>query len=138
VKVVVDTNVVIAAFATHGLCHLVFEAIIAHHQIVLSPFLLQEVSSNLKKKIKLPEERVKEILIFLKRHGSPLVKDRTVEGIKCRDPEDLKILALAVNAKADAIVTGDQDLLVLKTIRATIIVSPREFWDMLRRMSENI
>jgi len=131
-KIVLDTNVVIAAFATHGLCHLVFEAVLAHHEIVLSPYLIQEIQTNLTKKLKLPEERAREIVVFLKSQAKPLAKDRPLGGVKCRDPEDIKILALAVNQRAAAVVTGDQDLLVLKAVGAIVIVSPREFWDMLR------
>ncbi|MGK5089244.1 putative toxin-antitoxin system toxin component, PIN family [Bdellovibrionota bacterium FG-2] len=132
-KIVVDANVVIAAFATHGLCHLVFETVLAHHEMVLSPQLLQEIQTNLKKKLKLPDERLREIMAFLKNHAQPLVKDRPVKGLACRDSDDIKILALALNARADVIVTGDQDRLVLKTIGPVMIVSPREFWDLLRR-----
>ena len=39
-----------------------------------------------------------------------------------RDPKDLKILAAAVGAGADAIVTGDNDLLVLKTFQGIPII----------------
>jgi len=34
----------------------------------------------------------------------------------CRDPFDLKFLAVALSGRADALVTGDQDLLMLKSI----------------------
>ncbi len=132
-KIVIDTNVIIAAFASHGLCHIVFEAILANHEMVVSPQLLQEVQSNLKKKIKLPDDRVKDIVDFLKFHAKHVLKDSVIEGVRCRDPGDIKILSLAIQSKADAIVTGDQDLLVLKKIRSTVIVSPREFWDILRK-----
>lgn len=43
-----------------------------------------------------------------------------------RDPEDLKILAAAVGAKADAIVTGDNDLLVLGTFQGIPIMGVEE------------
>src|ERR1017187_6606316 len=110
-KVVLDTNVIIAAFATHGLCHLVVENVLAHHELILSEFLLTEVRKNLKIKLKLPQDRIKEITGFLTDHGT-LVKDINVPGLQCRDPDDLKVLSLAVQNKADAIVTGDEDLLV--------------------------
>ncbi len=45
----------------------------------------------------------------------------------CRDPEDDKILELAVNGDADYIVTGDDDLLVLNPFRGITIVRPAEF-----------
>ena len=46
---------------------------------------------------------------------------------ECRDPKDDKFLELALNGRADAIVTGDRDLLVLNPWRGIPIVSPREY-----------
>lgn len=45
----------------------------------------------------------------------------------CRDPRDNKFLEVAVNGKANCIITGDQDLLVLETIHGIPIVTPRYF-----------
>ena len=45
----------------------------------------------------------------------------------CRDPDDDKILELAVNGDADYIVTGDDDLLVMNPFRGTEIIRPAEF-----------
>ena len=45
----------------------------------------------------------------------------------CRDPKDDKFLELAVNGRADLIVTGDADLLVLNPFRDISIVTPATF-----------
>jgi len=45
----------------------------------------------------------------------------------CRDPRDNQFLEVAVNGKANFIITGDQDLLVLETIHGIPIVTPRFF-----------
>jgi len=45
----------------------------------------------------------------------------------CRDPNDDMVLATAVPAKANLIITGDQDLLVLKPSEGIDIISPRRF-----------
>lgn len=42
----------------------------------------------------------------------------------CRDPEDDKFIELAVNGRADLIITGDADLLDLDTVRDIPIVTP--------------
>ena len=44
-----------------------------------------------------------------------------------RDPEDDKILELAVSGKADYIVTGDDDLLVLNPFQGVSIITPTDF-----------
>ena len=50
----------------------------------------------------------------------------------CRDPKDNKFIDLAVNGFADFLITGDQDLLSLKVVDDTKIVTPRAFLDLLR------
>jgi predicted nucleic acid-binding protein len=45
----------------------------------------------------------------------------------CRDAKDDKFLALAVNGSADAIVTGDTDLLALHPFLGIPILRPKEF-----------
>lgn len=51
----------------------------------------------------------------------------TVPVRACRDPNDDKILELAVNGRANYIVTGDDDLLVMNPFRGIEIVRPAEF-----------
>jgi uncharacterized protein len=49
----------------------------------------------------------------------------------CRDPKDDKILALALNGKADYIITGDQDLLILKLFEGVEIITIDEFLNLV-------
>ena len=51
----------------------------------------------------------------------------TVPVQACRDPEDDKILELALNGRADYIVTGDDDLLVMNPFRGIAILTPAQF-----------
>lgn len=53
--------------------------------------------------------------------------DRSEVGMACRDPSDNKFLALALAAEADAIVSSDEDLLVLHPWRGVSILTPAEF-----------
>jgi len=46
---------------------------------------------------------------------------------ECRDPRDDKFLSLAVNGKADCIISGDKDLLELNPFRGIPIIAPAEF-----------
>lgn len=45
----------------------------------------------------------------------------------CRDPKDNKFLELAVNRKADYLISGDQDLLILNPFQKISILSPQAF-----------
>lgn len=50
--------------------------------------------------------------------------------VACRDPKDDKFLELAVNGKADYLITGDDDLLTLNPFRGIRILTAREFLDL--------
>jgi predicted nucleic acid-binding protein len=47
----------------------------------------------------------------------------------CRDAKDDKFLELAISGKADCIISGDDDLLSIKSFQGIPIVSPRQFVD---------
>ena len=51
----------------------------------------------------------------------------TEQIVACRDPTDDKFLELAVNGRADLIVTGDADLLALNPFRDIPIMTPAAF-----------
>ena len=65
--------------------------------------------------------------IFLQNSKRVLVTGR-LSGI-CRDPKDDFILECAETGRADLIVTGDKDLLSLKSSGATAILTPRQYLD---------
>ena len=131
-KVVFDTNVLIAAFATQGLCHAVFELCIDQHQIIISEHIVNEAKASIEKKLKVPVNIAKAFTQYL-RENTTVVGDVTRLRHKvCRDPSDDWILALAEHIGADYLITGDQDLLILKTYANTAIIQPRQFWEILR------
>jgi len=67
-------------------------------------------------------EAKKDFLVVLV-GGSNLVEP-TSEITVCRDPKDNMILELAVTGKANFIITGDDDLLVLNPFQKIQIVTP--------------
>ena len=125
-KIVLDANVVIAAFASRGLCDSILELCLHSHEIIHSQDLLDEILRNLHRKIKLPGEIVEDIERLLREHAL-MVSPVPLAADLCRDPDDIKILALAATANADCIVTGDKDLLVLKEFKGVPIMTPRSF-----------
>ena len=131
-KLVLDANVIIAAFATRGLCHSLLELCLYDHIIFLSEDLLNEIIIKLKKKIKLPGQVINEIVFFLKAHtrivAPPLFKERV-----CRDKDGDKVIGLAVSTKSYCIISEDNDFLVLKRYNSIQILSPRQFWNILRK-----
>ena len=131
-KVVLDTNVLLSAFAARGLCEAVFEVCLASHQIVLSEHILKELRRHLTGKIKLTTKRADAIVSFLQKY-TDIVKPTKVSTDACRDRNDLPVLGTALAAGADCLVTGDRDLLDLGQFHSIPILSPRAFHDSLRR-----
>jgi putative PIN family toxin of toxin-antitoxin system len=127
-KVVLDANVLIAAFAARGLCESLFELCLEKHEIAASPPLLAEVREKLATKVKLPGATVEEILGFLERHTARVGPAEVPAGA-CPDPDDLMVLGTAKAADVSYLVTGDKDLLELESYEGIEIVTPRQFWD---------
>ena len=130
-KVVLDTNVLVSAFASRGLCEAVVELCLANHDVVLSEYILSELNRHLVGKVKLTRVRASEIVSFLREHAF-VVEPAPVPSDACRDANDRPILGTALAAGADCLVTGDADLLSLRQFGSIPILSPREFYDSLR------
>ena len=131
-RVALDANVVIAAFASRGLCQAVFEYCLDNHEIALSNPLLTEITRNLKKKLKVPAQTVDEIEQFLRSHAI-LIEPTHVDPEVCRDKKDLMVLGTAHAAKASYLVTGDEDLLIVKQYGGFQILRPRAFWEKTKK-----
>lgn len=130
-KVVLDSNVVVAAFASRGLCESIFEFCLSEHEIVSCADLVEEITRDLREKIGLPARVVADIRTMLVEHSIMLDPVALASDV-CRDPDDVKVLGLALAARADCIVTGDKDLLVLGKWQGIAILSPRSFAEMIR------
>lgn len=124
-RILLDANVVIAAFATRGLCDTILEFCFDSHDILLSEDLILKIGSNLRKKIKIAPPTVEKIITLLRENAEVLIPEH-LSSKPCRDPNDLHVLELAVTGHADCIVTGDKDLLVLKKFKDIPILSPRD------------
>jgi putative PIN family toxin of toxin-antitoxin system len=128
VNAVFDTNVLIAAFVTEGICsRLLIRGRKKQFDLILCPSILQECEHVLTSKFLLSRNETRGILKLVSEAiHSVIYPTEPVSGI-CRDPNDNKILACASAAKADYLVTGDSDLLELKVFKGAKIVTPKEF-----------
>lgn len=102
---------------------------LSEHQVFVSDTILKEVSRALRKKFKQPESLVQAQLHAIESRTQLSQVDGTLHGVR-RDPKDDHVLELAEKAKADYLISGDQDLLVLRKHKHTRIVSPREFLEL--------
>jgi len=127
VKVLLDTNVLIAAFISHGACHDLLEHCFHHHQIVTTPELLDEFADVLSRKLRFTKSETRDarrVLGWMVTVVEPVSLDSTV----CRDQDDDAVLSAALGGDAACIVTGDKDLLDLGEYHGIPILSPDRFW----------
>jgi putative PIN family toxin of toxin-antitoxin system len=133
VKVFADTNVLVAAFATRGLCADVIRIVLAEHELVVSPGVLAELTRVLVEKFGVPEATVREIDLFLRTSATVVAEPPGAQRAGLRDPDDEAILAAAFASDAEVLVTGDKDLLEIAERAALRIVDPRGFWQLVRK-----
>ena len=133
-RVFLDTNVLVAAFATRGLCADLMRAVLGEHQLITGDVVLDELREVLDRRIKLPAATAENILALL-RDQEVVPKPRKPSKVPVRDPDDRWILASAMAGRADVLVTGDRDLLDVADSAPLPILDPRGFWNLLRKGS---
>lgn len=125
-RVVLDTNVLISSFIARGTSHRVLEHCVRYHTIITSQFILDELTEKLVKKFKYRIEIAEEAVNLLRSRVEVVVPAPLALPV-CRDPNDDMILATALTGSCECIITGDKDLLILKTYERVELVSPGEF-----------
>jgi putative PIN family toxin of toxin-antitoxin system len=89
--------------------------------------ILREFNRILKKKVAASPHEMSEALVILSEASQDILGQTDSIVPVCRDSDDDLILAYARDAVAGYVVTGDEDLLVLKNYEGISILSPREF-----------
>ncbi len=131
-RIVFDTNVLFAAFVAHGVCAGLYEECLSQGRIVVSRFILEELQEKLLAKAKLTQAEAREVIDAVSADAE-IVETRPLTVPIYRDADDDWILATALAAKADALVTGDKDLLVIEQYKGIPILTPRDCLSLLRR-----
>ncbi len=132
-KVILDTNLWISYLISNNFDEL--DEYIENKQIVLifSKELIEEfidVVSRPKFKNFFTKDDIKELLLKFDLYGKIVDVNSNIQV--CRDPKDNFILNLAVDSKADFLVTGDEDLLILKEVKKTKIITFNELINHLK------
>ena len=130
-RILLDTNVLISAILFRGTPRdLLDRAIRGELDLVTSPALLDELEDVLTRRFDFPPELVRAVSAELESLADVVVPD-DVPAVS-RDPDDDQVLAAAVFGEAEAIVTGDADLLVLARHQGVRIMRPGDFLAQLR------
>jgi putative PIN family toxin of toxin-antitoxin system len=131
-RVCLDSNVLVAAFVSRGLCAEVLRVVISDHHLVIPERIRDEVPGVLQKKIKASEEALDAVKAVFARCDIVAVSS-TASPISIRDPEDEEIFADGLAAGVQLFITGDADLLSVAAESPIPILSPRAFLTLIRR-----
>ena len=131
-RVFLDTNVLVSAFAARGLCADLLELVLLEHEFVIGRQVLGELNKALTPKLELPPAQAKAIVDCVSGEAAQVI-DRTEPARVRADPADARVLGEALAAKAVVFVTGDAALIGLRAIENLEIVSPRGFWEKIRK-----
>ena len=137
-RAVVDTNVLVSAFLFHDRggvpVELLHRLSAGRFELVLCRALLAELQSVLTRDATVGEGYTPELVALyratLEAHAE-LVEPQTPVPSISRDPNDDIVVATAVAAGAQYVVTGDNDLLSIGSHEGVLIVTPRQFLDLL-------
>ncbi len=135
-RVVMDTNILVSALIRpQGRVGAVLHRLrqgdytLLYDQATLEELVDVLSRPRIQEKYGLTEADVKTLLALILLRGEGVEVHST--PAVCRDPRDDKFLALGVAGDADAIVSGDADLLVLHPFEGIPILSPRAFLELL-------
>ena len=108
-KIVLDTNVLLAALIARGFSHQLLEHCALRHTLFTSDFILEETQEKLIEKFGYSADLAAEAASVL-RSRMTVVSASKLDNPVCRDPDDDNILAAAISGKCDCMVR-DQNLL---------------------------
>lgn len=141
IKAVLDTNILVSsAINTKGSIsqEIYQKSKLKHFLLITSPLILSEMDETLHKeritkRYQYSDEELQEIVSNVASVSYIVPGTSRIEVV--RDPDDNKIIAAAIEGRADYIVTRDKDLLDLKEYQEIKIVSPESFIKILRSTS---
>jgi len=146
-KAVFDTNLFVSAFLTreaggvsNELLRFVREGTVDLH---VSPEIIAETLATLVTSVRLQERYAYDAAMAIRfcddlcTVTTPVVDPPPAPGAVPRDPDDDKIIACAIAAGAEFLVTRDRDLLSLGSYAGVAIVAPEDFLHRVRAQSND-
>ena len=137
-RVVLDTNVLISAFLSRsGIPNQILRQVGQSYRLFIGKAILEETERvlhepNIRKRVKLTEGDIQDFLNSLRAAAFVIENMPSLRVIE-DDPDDDAILACALAAQADYLVSGDMHLRRLKSYKGIQIVSPSEFHTILQQ-----
>jgi putative PIN family toxin of toxin-antitoxin system len=137
-KVVLDTNVFVSSLLVkRGLpAHVLDAWRERQYLLIVSPAIVAEIQSTLsypriRRKYAVTDEAVARLIDLLEEDALVVPGEAATSGAIPRDPTDEMVLACALDAGADLIVSGDRHLLDLDVYQGIPILTVRQFLERL-------
>lgn len=134
-RVVLDTNVLISGIVFGGKPREILEMVKNKKLLgITSPVLLAELGEVLSKKIMYSKSKVMQVEKKMRKIFRVVRPIKSINAVA--DDDDNRVLEAAIEGKCDYVVTGDRDLLDLKSYMGIRILTPAEFLGGSRRSGE--
>ena len=126
--VVLDSGIWISAFQFGGTPQAALDSVFNDHTIAICDQIVAEARATLVRKFSWKDDEVLAILTEYTSDGKHVAVTGTLDAI-CRDPKDDMIFECALKSQAEIILSGDHDLLSLKTYRGIQVLTARQYLD---------
>lgn len=126
--VVLDSGIWISAFQFGGTPQAALDLVFSDHTVAICDQIVAEVRATLVRKFSWKDEEVLAILREYISDGTHVEVSGTLHGV-CRDPKDDMVFECAVEAHAEIILSGDHDLMSVKTYNGIQVLTARQFLD---------
>ena len=127
-KLVLDTNIYISAFYWGGNSQKIIDRISEGiDELYISDQIINEISEVMARpKFQTNKEIINGYVKTILKSSKKVFVEGNVKGV-CRDKDDDDKLECALICEADFIITGDEDLLIMKNYENVKIITQREY-----------
>ena len=137
-RVMLDTNILVSMIIFPSQMFLEMLATITkYHKLVLSSYVLNELSDVVMRKFPKRNEAFKKFLAAIPYEIFVTPQDMDMNLFEIRDTMDYPVLYSAIVAKADVLITGDKDILTVEHIDRPEILTARNFVAKFSEDAEN-
>lgn len=134
-RVMFDTNILISMIIFPGQMFLqMLDVITKQHKLVLSSYVLDELSDVVARKFPKRENALKNFLAAIPYEKFITPQNMDMDIFEIRDAKDYPVLYSAILANVDVLITGDKDVLTVEGIETPQIMTARDF---VARFGEN-
>ena len=122
-----DTNILVSMIIFPNQLFLdMLATITKHHKLVLSSYVLDELSDVVMRKFPKRQAALKKFLAAIP-YEIFVTQDMDMDLFEIRDTMDYPVLYSAIVSKSDVLITGDKDILTVEHIESPEILTARDF-----------